>query len=606
MKEKTGRDPKPENRLSAAIWAFKMIWQTSYPLVAGMLVSTFIRGIIPAGFAVVIRGLINSVTEASGQELIGLEEPMFWLLLSLLITVSDVLLVLVGILLSDYLRNDLTLEVNAVVMRHASSMDLPYMENAKNRELLARVRQGPGVRLHSVFSQGLSTALSVIQVVALVSVLTWLEPLMLLVAPIVAVPYLVFHWRLARLKYLTEYNRTRDRRWSNHFLSLVTSPNSVGEIKQLRIGKLLAKRFVTYLTAFRDQDRKLQLRQFAGGAIFSVVTVAAFYALFARVVYRVVEGILTIGDLAVFAGAVARLRSALQTAIRSAANAYQQTLYIAELRDFLASEPQVRDARSTITDPLIGELSMEKVGFSYPGTSEIVLRDVSFHISAGEKVAIVGENGSGKSTLAKLLVRLYDADTGNINIDGKPVETYQLAYLHSRVALMGQTFGKYEASMAENIAYGDWDRLAEDHEEIERIASLTGLNHIAKNMPDGLDTMLGREFSESNLSAGQWQLLAIARTLARDASVVILDEPTSNIDVRSEHALFRAIEQLTAGLTTIIISHRFSTIRMMDRILVMHEGSIVEQGTHEELMSEGGRYKNLWKMHEHYRATDSG
>jgi ATP-binding cassette subfamily B protein len=171
---------------------------------------------------------------------------------------------------------------------------------------------------------------------------------------------------------------------------------------------------------------------------------------------------------------------------------------------------------------------------------------------------------------------------------------------------LGQTFGKYEASMAENIAYGDWDRLAEDRDAIEQIASLTGLNHISDHLPAGLDTELGREFSDNNLSAGQWQLLAIARTLARNASVVILDEPTSNIDVRSEYALFKAIEQVTVGVTTIIISHRFSTIRMMDRILVMHEGRIVEQGSHDELMSAAGRYKSLYTMHEHYRVADKG
>jgi ATP-binding cassette subfamily B protein len=602
MKGSNSGKSEKQNRLAAAIWAIHLIWRTSRWIVAAMLVSTVLRGIVPAGFAIAIRGLINTVTEAVSQQELGWEGVVFWLGLSLAITLVDVTLVLAEKLFSDYLQNDLTLEVNSVVMRHASYVDLPYLENVENRELLDRVRQNPGLRLQKLFVQGLSSALSIIQVVSLLAVLAWLEPLIAVIAPIVAVPFMMFHWKLARVRYLTEYHRTRDRRWSRYFLSLVTSPDTIGEIKQLGIGDLLARRFINKIRAFREQDRKLQLQQFRGGAIFSTVTLIAFWVLFGRVVYRVLEGSRTIGDMAIFAGAVARLRSALQTSIRSAANAYEQTLYIADLREFIQTEPVVRDSEDAIPATLRGEISVEKVAFSYPGSTENVLQDVSLNIRAGEKVALVGENGSGKSTLAKLLVRLYDADSGTIRIDGRPIADYQVASLHSSIALLGQNFGRYEASMAENIALGDWERLSDDREAIERIATLTGLDHIARKAPEGLDTQLGRHFSEHNLSAGQWQLLAIARTLGRGASVVILDEPTSSIDARSEFVLFKAIEKMTLGLTTIIISHRFSTIRMMDRILVMHEGKIVEQGSHEELMSAEGQYRRLYSLHEHYRA----
>lgn len=605
MKEVTGTDSQAQNRFSAALWAVRLIWQTSAKYLSGMLIGAVIRGVVPAALALAIRGLINSATDAVGPDGNGSEEIMFWLVLALAITVVDVILVLVDKLFSDYLRNDLTLSVNSIVMRHASSLDLPYLENAENRELLDRVRQNPGARLHGMFTQGLSSALSIIQVASLVAVLAWLEPLVLLIAPVVAVPFMVFHWRLARVRYMTEYNRTRDRRWSGYFLSNVTSQSTIGEIKQLGIGELLTRRFIAKLETFREQDRKIQFRQFRGGALFSVTTIVAFYALFARVVYQVLEGVLTIGDMAIFAGAVARLRSALQLSIRSAAHAYEQTLYIADLRDFLESTARVVDVENAITDPVKGDLRVNKLQFSYPGSSEVVLREVSFHLKAGAKVAIVGENGSGKSTLAKLLVRLYDADSGEILLDGKPIAAYKLSYLHSRLALLGQAYGRYEASAEENIAYADWERLAEDCQSIEQYAEQTGFKKISDRLPQGLNTNLGRRFSDIDLSAGQWQLLAITRTLAREASVLILDEPTSNIDARSEFSLFKAIEKVTRGLTTIVISHRFSTIRMMDKILVMHQGRIVEQGSHEELMAAAGRYKELYTMHEHYRAGGS-
>lgn len=593
------------NRLSAAIWAYRQIWNTSSKLVALMLITTTVRGVLPAGFAIVIRGLVNSVTQMVAEGTRDYDEAMFWVILSMLIALAEVILVLLGNLFREYLKNDLTLKVNSLVMRHASALDLPFLENATNRELLGRVRQNPGARLQALFIRSLESTLALIQVVSLLAVLVWLEPLIVLIAPILAVPFFVFHWRLARARYMTEYDRNRDRRWSNYFLSQVTSPETIAEVKHLNLGNFLADRFVAMLETFRAQDRKLQLRQFRGSTIFSVITVIAFYLLFARVVYQVLNGALTIGDMAIFAGAVAQLRNALQSSIRSAANAYEQTLFTADLRNFLQTEPQVLDSPTPIFDPIKGSISVNRVNFTYPGSDEQILHDITFSIDVGEKIAIVGENGSGKSTMAKLLVRHYDADSGAIAIDGKPIACYALPHLHSRIALLSQTYGRYEASMAENIAYGDWDRLSKDRETIEHIASMTGLDRLADRFPKGLDTTLGRMFSEHNLSAGQWQLLAVARTLARNASILILDEPTSNIDVRSEHSLFQAVENLTRGLTTIIISHRFSTIRMMDRILMMHKGRIVEQGSHHELIAAKGRYWQLYLMHDRYRATIS-
>jgi ATP-binding cassette, subfamily B, bacterial len=288
------------------------------------------------------------------------------------------------------------------------------------------------------------------------------------------------------------------------------------------------------------------------------------------------------------------------------ARAYEQTLYVADLRSFLQSSPMVQDHGARVPALVHGALAVEQVCFTYPGSDDITLHDVSFELAPGERVAIVGENGSGKSTMAKLLARLYDVDAGTIRLDGQLLADYPLAYLHTRIALLGQSFGRYEASLADNIAYGDWPRLTTDRAALEQLATTTGVDHIAAGLPRGLDTQLGREFAEHDLSSGQWQLVAIARTLARGASVLILDEPTSSIDARAEHALYQAIDQIAAGITTIIISHRFSTISMADRILVMDRGRIVEQGTHKQLMSAGGHYASLYALHEHYRMQEMG
>ena len=593
-------------RFAATLWGLRLVWHSHRRLVLASAVCALARGATPAGFAVATRGLINSVTNNPGATDTGLQDPMVWLLIAFAITLVDSLSGLASQLFSSYLKGDLSLEVNSMVMQHAATLDMPYLENAANREVLDRVRQEPGEKLHLLFNNCQWALLAAFQVLSLAAILTWLEPTVLLFALFLAAPYLVFQWRLSRRRFTTEVNRTGKKRRANYYLSRLVAATHAGEIKLLGIGKLLTDRYTHQGEEFRDQDQQLQLREFRGGAIFMTVTTVAFYVLFGRVIIRTVEGALTIGDLAIFGGAVVRLRSALENCVGFVARAYEQTLYIADLQKFLQSGPVVQDRGVSAPADVRGNVVVDKVCFTYPGSDEVILRDLSFAISPGERVAIVGENGSGKSTVAKLLARLYDADTGAITLDGQCLTEYPLAYLHTRVALLGQSFGRYEASLADNIAYGDWQRLATDRAALETLAAATGVDHIAAGLPQGVDTQLGREFAEHDLSGGQWQLVAIARTLARGASVLILDEPTSNIDARAEHALYQAIEEVAAGTTTVIISHRFSTISMADRILVMDKGRIIEQGTHSQLMSAGGHYAGLFALHEHYRIKDMG
>ncbi len=596
--------PRSRGRFTGTLWALHLVWRNHPGLLLGLAGCMLVLGLAPAGFAIAVRGIINAVTASVNDSSPGFAAALPWLLLAFAITIADSIAGLAAQLCSDRLKSNLALLVNGMVMEQATRLDMPYIENAINREVLQRVRQDPGDHLQLLVTHTYRTALSTFQVASLAAVLAWLEPAVILFALVVAVPFLLFQWQLSRRRYLTEFNRAGKRRWSSYFLSRLTSPAYAGEVKLLGIGSLLTSRFVAAMQGFRDQDQRLQLRQFAGGATFVTVTTIAFYALFGRVILRAVEGELSIGDLAIFGGAVVRLRTALETGISQAARAYEQTLYVADLRSFLLSRPRLEDTGTTEPEAIAGALELRGVSFRYPDTDEVVLQDVSFGIAAGETVAVVGENGSGKSTLAKLLARLYDPDSGSVTLDGIDLRQYPVAFLHRQVALLGQSFGRYEASVAENIAYGDWDRLADDRAAIAALAAATGVDHIASGLPQGLDTALGREFAEHDLSGGQWQLLAIARTLARGAAVLVLDEPTSHIDARAEHAFYAAIDQVAGKATKIIISHRFSTIRMADRILVMAGGRIVEQGTHQSLMAERGHYEQLFALHEHYRVQE--
>ena len=613
-------DTHHEQRLAAAAWALQVAWPASRGPLLGILVGTLLRGAIPAAFALAIRGLINAATAVAERPDTSAAPLLGWVLAALAVALVDAAATLLHQFFSERLRGDLALSLNSRVLRHAGRLDLGYFERGGNREIIEHIQRDPGTRLHLFLLETQKAGLAGFQVLSLILLLVWLEPLILPVVATLALPFLLFQWRLARTRFLAEQRRTVKRRWTRWFLTRLTAPETIGEVKLLGIGGLLAERFSAIMEELRAQDRHLQRRQLAGSALFALLATLAFFGLFARLAQRVVAGSLTVGDLAIFGGAVVRLRASLDAGVRAAAAAYEQSLFMAMLRDFLRSEPVVRDRaarpapdhaamsdHASAVAPAVprgcapGTLIVEGVSFGYPGTEQRVLHDLCFRVEAGETVAVVGENGSGKSTLAKLLVRLYDPDTGVIRLDGRPLPDWPLAALHGQVSLLGQGYGRYEASMAENIAYGDWERLRDDRAAVERLAALTGVHRIAERLPAGLDTPLGREFGEHDLSGGQWQRIAITRALARPARVLILDEPTSNIDARAEHDLFAAIAEAARGRTTIIISHRFSTLRMADRILVLDRGRLVEQGSHDALLAAGGQYAALYRLHEHYR-----
>ena len=591
--------PVPDrSTIATAGWALRQIRAAAPMAFAALVGLTLVQGLLPAGLALLLRELINDTVTVIRVGT-GSAAPLYpWLALVLVLAVLDASSSLVAEYLNRRIADDLNLHVTDRILRHAWSLDLASFEDPDRQDLLARTQNNIAFQMQTFVNEGLSASRNFLTAIGLLVVLTLIEPLVLLVVPPFALPYLAFRWRHAKLRYAEEHHRAAKRRWTTYYIQKLTSSDSVAELKILDLGPHMIEKSRGLLEEFRNRDRILHRKSLVGGSLGAILTTASLYGLFVRVAVRTVQGVVSLGDLAVFAGAGGRLRGALNQAIHSLSVGIERVLYVANLREFLSIAPMAHVGRG-LTPPLDrGEIEIRDLTFAYPGSSVPVLRNLSLTIAPGETLALVGENGAGKSTLAKLLVRLYDPGEGRIFIDGVDIRDIDPAHLHRHVGLVLQTSGRYETTAAENIAYGDWRRLLEDREEIERLARSVDIHELIVALEGGYDAHLGRRFGNVTLSGGQWQRIAVARAFAREASLLVLDEPTSSLDPRTEYALFTKFRQLSRGRTTLLISHRFTTIGMADRIAVLSGGRIVESGTHEELLIERGAYSALYQLYE--------
>jgi ATP-binding cassette, subfamily B, bacterial len=589
--------PERSNFATAA-WALGQIRAAAPAALMGLIGITLVQGLLPAGIALALRELINETVAVvnSGTSSAGTLFP--WLGLVLGLAVFEAL----GSLVADYLNrtiaDDMNLHVSDRILTHAWSLDLASFEDPDRQNLIARTQNNIAYQMQTFVNESLLAAKSLLTAAGLLVVLALIDPLVLLVVPPFALPYLAFRWRLAKLRYAEEHHRAAKRRWTTYYMQKLMTADSLAELKILDLGPYLIDKFRELLHEFRDRDRILHRRNLRGSSVTAILTTGALYGLFVRVAIRAVEGVVSLGDLAVFAGAAGRLRGALNQAVQSLAVGLERVLYVSNLQEFLSIAPAAPAGRR-LTPPLErGEIEIRDLTFAYPGSREPVLKDLSLTIASGETLALVGENGAGKSTLAKLMARLYDPGEGRIFFDGMDIRDIEPAHLHRHIGLVLQTSGRYEATAAENIAYGDWRRLLDDREEIERLARSVDIHTLIQALEGGYDAHLGRRFGNVNLSGGEWQRIAVARAFAREASLLVLDEPTSSLDARTEYALFTKFKQLSRGRTTILISHRFTTIAMADRIAVLSGGRIVESGTHDELLIERGAYSALYQLYE--------
>ena len=584
-----------------------MVWETEPRYVVGILALRVARALIPLAVLWVGKLIVDEVVLAIGVA--GAGGPAPWARLAELLALElGIALVGEGLsrlsallesLLGDLFANRTSVEL----MRHAATLDLEQFENAEIYDRLERARRQTVNRI-GLFTLLLATVQDLITLVTLSVALAVYVPWLLLLLVIAVLPSLLGETHFASLGYSLLYSWTPERRQLDYLRYIAASDVSAKELKLFGLSDFLVGRYDRLSQEFYEANKALSVRRSLVSSLLAAVGTLGYYAAYAVIIYLTVvghrspAGVFTIGVLTFLAGSFRQSRDLIQRVLLSLSQIFEQSLYLDDLFSFLALEPRIRPSAGArqVPNPIRQGFTFENVGFRYPGAEQWAVRGLDFTLAPGERLALVGENGAGKTTLVKLLARLYDPTEGRILLDGVDLREYDLDSLRRNVGVIFQDFVRYDFLLRENIAVGNIGRL-EDEPRIEGAAARSLADTVAARLPGRYGQMLGRRFEGGvDLSGGEWQKVALARAYMREAQLLILDEPTAALDARAEYEVFLRFSELTQGRMAVLISHRFSTVRMADRILVLRGGEMVEQGTHEELLALGGLYSELFQL----------
>ena len=582
---------------------FSLIWSCNNWLAALNILLRVIRASLPLAMLYVGKLIIDEIVRisviASGP---AVENPdmsivTIYVLIELGLAVFSDLLGR-GIALLDSLLGDLVShEISLRLMHQSARLDLECFEDSDFYDKLERARRQASSRI-LLMSQVLAQLQDSITVFFLAAALITFNAWLLLLLAITLIPAFLGETHFNSQSYSLMYGWTQERRELDYLRFAGASDETAKEVKIFGLSDFFGSRYKKLAGEYYCANRDLSARRAAWGGLLSMVGSLGYYTAYAVIIYRTVYGELSLGDLTFLSGSFLRLRSLMEAILIRFSSIADSALYLRDLFDFLEMEPRIISIDNSLPFPVTIRkgFTFENVGFRYPQMKQWVLRDVSFTLHPGEKLALVGENGAGKTTLVKLLTRLYDPVEGRIMLDGHDLRKYNLDGLRDAVGVIFQDYVKYHLTATENIAVGLIDE-RNNETRIKEAARQSLADKVIENLPNGYQQMIGRWFKQgTNLSGGEWQKIAIARAYMRDAQLLILDEPTASLDARAENEVFRRFVELTFDKCAVLISHRFSTVRMADRIVVLHEGKLLEHGTHDELLAVGGRYSELFQM----------
>jgi len=579
----------------------RILWDSGPSVVTWGILLRIIVAFAPLGIAAVAAWIVNGVQgRMMGQDL----RPHFWWMVALEVILAVTMAALLRVIdyLDSVLADRYTHYVSIRVMDQASKLDLTTYEDPVFYDRLERARVQATDRLAMIQQLGRLLQQSV-TTLAFTGVLLQSSPWLLLLMAAGVFPSFLGETHYAFLGYAKNFRQTPAKRQMDYLRQVAASREGAKELKVFGLSGFLTGRFRQISQRICEENVALSLRKLFWGGSFALVGTLGYYGSYAFVIWRALHGAYNIGIFTLLTTAIQQASSNLQQAFSTASGIADQALFLTDLIAFFEMKPTLRSKPNALPPPrpIRQGFEFRNVSFRYPGTERYVLRDFNFIFAPGERIALIGENGEGKTTLVKLITRLYDVTEGQILLDGVDLRDYSIEDLHHEIGVIFQDFMRYEMTARENIVVGRVDgngslgsiRLA----CIEEAARKSQAAQVIRKLPERYDQMLGRRFEGGvDLSTGEWQRMALARAYLRDAQLLILDEPTAALDAKSELQVFERFAELTAGKMALLISHRFSTVRMADRIVVLEGGKLVEEGTHAQLLASGGRYATMFEM----------
>ena len=589
----------------------ELVWKTSARLTVATGLLRIVRAFVPVATLWIGKLIIDEVVRArtAGPD---------WRLLAVLvgtelgIAIGGDALARASQLVENNLGDLFTNRMSVRLMEHAATLDLALFEDPTFYDHLERARRNTTGRI-ALLAQVLSLGQDLLTLLSLSAALLAFSVWLFFLLVLATLPSFIGEAHFASLQYSLLFRRTPERRQLDYIRYVGASVETAKEVQIFGLAGWLIERYRRLADMFYEENRRLSLRRSLVGAGLSLVGTAGYYGAYALMLIRAVRGSISIGTLTFLAGSFMRGRDAIQRLLFGISSVAEQALYLKDLFSFLEMQPTIRSRPNAppVPRPIRDGFVFENVGFQYPGSEQWAVRKVSLRLRPGERVALVGLNGAGKTTLVKLISRLYDPTEGRILLDGVDLREYDLATVRRAVGVIFQDFVRYDMRFDENIAVGEIDSAreyleglpasdgaeTEPHPAVQSAAERSLAASLLSRLPGKYRQMLGRRFDSGvDLSGGEWQKIALGRAYMRDAQLLILDEPTAALDARAEYEVFLRFAELIGGRMAILISHRFSTVRMADRIVVLQHGGIIEEGTHAELVAHGGLYAELFTM----------